>query len=115
MADFRLTPVRALSLSGVVTGPNGPAANMQLQLIPADAGDLVSPIETATAATDNNGQFEFTGVPSGQYILRAHRFPRLGGRGAETFTFTTMGGDNMQVVTRQVVAALGGGPPPPSH
>ena len=112
-ADFRLTPVRALSLSGVVNGPNGPAANMQLQLIPADAGDLVSPIETATAATDNDGQFEFTGVPSGQYILRAHRFPRLGGRGGETFTFVASGGDNMQVVTRQVVAGRGGGPPPP--
>ena len=112
-ADFRLTPVRALSLGGVVNGPNGPAANMQLQLIPADAGDLVSPIEAATATTDNNGQFEFTGVPTGQYILRAHRFPRFGGRGGETFTFTTSGGDNMQVVTRQVVAGRGGGPPPP--
>jgi hypothetical protein len=112
-ADFRLTPVRALSISGVVNGPSGPVANMQLQLIPADAGDLISPIEAATAATDNNGQFEFTGVPTGQYVLRAHRFPRLGGRGGETFTFTTSGGDNMQVVTRQVVAARGGGPPPP--
>ena len=112
-ADFRLTPVRALSLGGVVNGPEGPAANIQLQLIPADAGDLVSPIEAATATSDNNGQFEFTGVPTGQYVLRAQRSPRFGGRGGETFTFIASGGDNMQVMTRQVMAARGGGPPPP--
>src|SRR5688572_25898854 len=110
-ADFRLTPVRALSLSGVVNGPAGPAANIQLQLIPADAGDLVSPIEAATASTDNNGQFEFTGVPSGQYMLRANRFLGLGG-GGEVISYRVTGGDNMQFVTTRSVSR-GGGPPPP--
>ncbi|HUR21039.1 MAG TPA: carboxypeptidase-like regulatory domain-containing protein [Vicinamibacterales bacterium] len=114
-ADFRLTPVRALSLSGVVTGPEGPAANAQLQLIPADAGDLVSPIEAATTSTDNNGQFAFTGVPSGQYVLRAQRSPRFAGAPGQSITVTrTSGGDNMQfVTTRQVMDARGGGPPAP--
>jgi hypothetical protein len=112
-ADFRLTPVRALSLSGVVNGPGGPAANTQLQLIPADAGDLVSPIEAATSSTDANGQFEFTGVPAGQYLLRAQRSPRFAGGPGETITLSRSGGDNMQFVTRQVVGVRGGGPPPP--
>jgi hypothetical protein len=104
-ADFRLTPVRALSLSGVVNGPGGPAANTQLQLIPADAGDLVSPIEAATSSTDANGQFEFTGVPAGQYLLRAQRSPRFAGGPGETITLSRSGGDNMQFVTRQARAA----------
>jgi hypothetical protein len=111
-ADFQLTPVRSLSLSGIVTGPEGPAANAQLQLIPADAGDLVSPIETATANSDQNGQFEFTGIPAGQYVLRVQRTPRFSGAG-ETMTFTTSGGDNMQFVTRQVVATRASGAAPP--
>jgi hypothetical protein len=107
-----LTPVRALSLSGMVTGPGGPMANVALQLIPADADDVVSPIEAASSNSDNNGQFEFSSVPAGQYVLRAQRSPRLGGAG-ETMTFTTSGGDNMQFVTRQVTGVRLGGAPPP--
>lgn len=111
-ANFRLMPVRALSLGGMVTGPEGPAANTQLQLIPAEAEDLVAPIEAATTSTDNNGQFEFTNVPAGQYVLRAQRTPRPGAGAGETMTITTSGGDNMQFVTRTVVATRGGGTPP---
>ncbi len=113
-ADFRLTPVRALSLGGVVNGPNGPVANTQLQLIPADAADLVSPIEAATTSTDTNGQFEFTGVPAGQYVLRAQRSALYGGAGEVVSYRMTGGGDNMQfVTTRAVAGARLGGPPPP--
>ena len=117
-ADFRMMPVRALTLSGTVNGPDGPAPNTQLQLIPADAGDLVSPIEAATATSDNNGQFEFTNIPTGQYVLRAQRQPRSVGGAGDTFSYTISGGggDNMQfVTTRQTVNARGGGPPLPAE
>lgn len=117
-ANFTMTPVRALSLGGIVNGPDGPAANTQLQLIPADAGDLVSPIEAATATSDSNGQFEFTGIPSGQYVLRAQRQPRSVGGPGQTFSYTISGGggNNMQfVTTRQTINARGGGPPLPTE
>ena len=45
--DFTIAPVRALSVSGTAIGAEGPMANVQLQLFPADADELVSPIETA--------------------------------------------------------------------
>lgn len=112
-ADFQMTPVRALSLAGIVMGPEGPLPNAQLQLIPADAEDLVSPIEAASTNSDNNGQFEFASVPAGQYVLRAQRAPRFGGGAGETVTFTTSDGGNMQFVTRTVTGVRAGGAPPP--
>lgn len=111
-ADFHLTPVRALSLAGILMGPEGPVANAQVQLIPAEAEDLVSPVEAATTNSDSSGQFQFASVPSGQYVLRAQRFPGFGGRAGETVTFTTSDGDNMQFV-RTVTAVRASGAPPP--
>jgi len=109
--DFRLTPVRALSVAGMVVGPDGPAANTQLQLIPADAEDLVSPIEAATATTDANGQFEFTTVPAGQYVLRAQRTPRFALGAGERMSFS-MGDDQVRVITQELVAARPAGAAP---
>jgi hypothetical protein len=101
--DFRLLPVPALSIGGTVLGPGGPMANTQVQLIPAEAEDLVSPIETASTITDGNGQFSFTGIPSGNYTLRAQRTPRFAGGPGQTFTFTSGGpGGQMQVTERMV-------------
>jgi len=116
--DFRLAPVRALTVAGVVTGPDGPAANVQLQLLPADAGDLVSPIEVATTSTNANGAFTFVMVPAGQYMLRALRQGRGGG---PTMSFTQTGASGGATFTvRQEVtgtamsgmAGQGGGPAP---
>ncbi|NQW03504.1 MAG: carboxypeptidase regulatory-like domain-containing protein [Acidobacteria bacterium] len=106
--DFRLTPVRSLSLTGTVIGPDGPTGNVQVDLIPADADDLVSPIETATASTDGTGHFEFSGIPEGQYILRARRTPRFGGGAGERISITRQsGGNQMAFVTREIVERSG--------
>lgn len=103
--DFKLTPVRALSVSGAVIGPEGPMANVQLQLVPADADELVSPIETATTNTDGDGNFTFDMVPTGNYALRAMR-PARGG-GGDSFTFTSGSATQTMVIrqtTERVVA-----------
>jgi hypothetical protein len=114
--DFRLTPVPSLSVGGTVTGPDGPAANTQVQLIPADADDLVSPIETATTTTDGTGAFEFTGVPSGQYTLRAQRTPRFAGGPGQMMTITSSGGGGqMQITERMVVETRAGAAPLPTE
>lgn len=112
--DFKLTPVRALSVSGAVTGPDGPASNVQLQLIPADAEELTSPIETATATTDGEGRFVFAMVPAGQYTLRALRQARGGGGGGVTQTITMAGG-NATFVTRQIVESSAQAAPLPEQ
>jgi len=84
--DFKIAPVRAMSVSGAAIGPEGPLANVRLQLFPADADELVSPIEAAATNTDAQGNFTFAMVPAGNYSLRAIRQAR--GGGGETFTFT---------------------------
>jgi hypothetical protein len=109
--DFKIAPVRALSVSGTAIGPEGPMANVQLQLFPADADELVSPIETATTNTDSEGHFTFAMVPTGAYALRAIRQARSGG--GETFSFTTSGGATTQTVTLRQTVERGGAQPAP--
>lgn len=105
--DFKLAPVRAMSVSGTAMGVEGPLANVQLQLLPADAEEFQSPIEVATASTDAQGTFTFNMVPAGNYVLRALRTARGGG---ESFTFTS-GSAVQSVVVRQATTALAQGPP----
>jgi hypothetical protein len=74
--DFRLSPVPASRLSGVVTGPAGPVANLVLSLFqtPTDLEDDTF-FATATAMTDGRGAFTMLGVPAGQYELRTAKIP----------------------------------------
>lgn len=110
--DFKLTPVRALSVSGAVIGPEGPMANVQLQLVPVDADELVSPIETATTNTDGDGRFAFAMVPSGNYALRASRHAR--GGGGDSFTFTS-GTATQTMVIRQTTERVAQAAPLPEQ
>lgn len=97
--DFAIRPVPALNLSGTVMGPDGPTSNVQLQLMPMETDDLVSPIEVATTSSDATGGFTFEQIPAGQYVLRAQRQSRGGG---ETFQFT-QGSGNATFTVRQTV------------
>jgi hypothetical protein len=76
--DLQMRLVTTAKVGGTLTGPEGPAVNMGVKLIPADARDLASEngFETATTATDGAGQFTFLGVPPGQYVVRAQKIPR---------------------------------------
>jgi hypothetical protein len=68
-ADLRITPVRGVPVTGMVTGPEGPLPMTQVRLISGDAMDLVRRT-WLSASTDRGGRFSFPAVPSGQYRLR---------------------------------------------
>lgn len=76
-ADIKLRLVPTAPVSGVVTGPNGPAANMGIRLAPEFAAELGNEqiFEPALTITDAGGRFRFLGVPVGNYTLRALRVP----------------------------------------
>ena len=70
-------PCRFRSVSGIATGPDGPVANLQITLVPAEADDTVTSIEMLNGFTDEQGRFTIEGVPPGHYMLRAVRMPRM--------------------------------------
>lgn len=76
--EMRATPARVVSVSGMVTGPDGPAAMIGVRLTPvALAGAFPEGLfETARASTDANGAFTFIGVAAGDYDLKVERIPR---------------------------------------
>jgi protocatechuate 3,4-dioxygenase beta subunit len=76
--DFRLSPVPASRVSGVVTGPAGPVANLVLSLFQVQ-NELEDDtfFATATAMTDGRGAFTMLGVPAGQYELRTVKMPLM--------------------------------------
>jgi hypothetical protein len=68
---FRST-VLLVSVSGVLTGPAGPMANVVVRLVVPDAISLSDGNPgVATAITDANGAFALIGVPAGQYTIAA--------------------------------------------
>ena len=77
--DVHVQMVPTFQVSGVLTGPDGPASWHAVHLVAADTGD--SPlVDVATAITDPQGAFTFYGVPPGQYIARVVRIPGSGMR-----------------------------------
>ena len=95
--DFAMRAVPTVKLSGVANGPEGPVTNLQLSLIPSEADEFVTGIETLTGFTDGQGKFTISNVPPGQYTLRAVRAPRAAGViedrvvGGGTATFVVRG------------------------
>jgi hypothetical protein len=101
--DFQMKPVRAVRVAGIATGPSGPAANLQVNLLPADSDELVSSLEVLTAFTDATGQFTFDAVPPGQYTLRTVQMPRAPMPANVDQTVIQQGGAIM--VTRMAIAS----------
>lgn len=73
--DFSLRPVRAVRVSGVVTGPDGPGQHIPLQLLSPETIDIDGDVPVSATVTDAAGHFTFLGVPPGPYVLRAFKAP----------------------------------------
>jgi hypothetical protein len=74
--DLPLRVSPAVRVSGVLSSPAGPMANIAIRLLPPqliDLGDLNPGV--ATAVTDANGAFALLAVPPGQYSLNATFIP----------------------------------------
>jgi hypothetical protein len=69
--DLRLQAVRAVRVSGIVTGPPEAFAGLPLRLLAAGAESLGAGSETATTIVGADGAFAFVNVPSGRYTLDA--------------------------------------------
>jgi protocatechuate 3,4-dioxygenase beta subunit len=76
--DIHLRLVSTVKVTGAVSGPEGPAPNMGVRLVPAniDAFTSDSGLETAITATDAAGAFTLLGVPPGAYTVKVLKTPR---------------------------------------
>ncbi len=70
---MRLAPTA--NVSGMLLGPEGPAANYVLHLVPSEKDDMSFDPDVATAVTDQTGAFMFLAVPAGQYVIQTSRVP----------------------------------------
>ena len=70
--DIRLAAVPTVSVSGVITGPEGPVVQTPFKLVRADRARVSESmdLEVATGFTDSIGRFTLLGIPRGQYELR---------------------------------------------
>jgi hypothetical protein len=74
--DVHLVPVPTFRVSGVISGSNGPAPGLQVQLVVADADPRAMSAPSAdsvaaTGAADAQGRFTFVGIPRGDYVIQA--------------------------------------------
>jgi len=77
--DVTLTLAPTTSVSGTVTGPDGPVSRLDLTLVPAATADWADSegFATASTVTDERGAFTFLGVPPGQYIVTGATLPAV--------------------------------------
>jgi len=74
--DFMLRPVTAVTVSGRVMGPNGPAGDMVLNLVRADSAAMTSDPAVAQTAAEADGTFAFIGIAPGDYVITTLLTPR---------------------------------------
>jgi hypothetical protein len=71
--DFALQYVPSVRVSGVLMGPEGPAAGHGIRLYPADGTVPAFPVPVAYGQTDAAGRFALLGVTPGSYVVEAYR------------------------------------------
>ena len=73
--DITTVPVRAVRVSGTITGAVSPIAARSVRLVPADETDDAGMVIGITPVlVQPDGRFDFASVPPGQYILRVQHF-----------------------------------------
>jgi hypothetical protein len=102
-----LTPT--WQVSGVVSGPEGPAVWHAVHLLAVDSAD-VPLFDVGVAVTDSQGAFTFFGVPRGQYVARVVRIPWPSDPGQ--YLGTTGGTGQLSQVSIVGRPATGGPPQP---
>jgi hypothetical protein len=106
-ADLRITPVRAVPVSGVVIGPEGPLTMTSVRLTSGHEEELIQR-NWLTASTDRGGRFSFPAVATGDYRLRVRR--GLGGYSVWADLPLSVGIepiDNLQVEAREGLIVQG--------
>lgn len=115
--DLSMRLVPALNISGRLVGPDGPAVNWGVHLVPGDTSDLASDPDVATSITDANGEFMFLAIPAGQYAIQTVRVPRSQGGPGSVLVFQTVGGGggaNIAAFSSNIASNVPTNPPPPS-
>jgi hypothetical protein len=79
--DITVVPVRAVRVSGTITGAPGPLHASSIRLIPAGESEEAPLAALAPALVQPDGRFDFAGVPPGQYVLRVTHAETTGGTG----------------------------------
>jgi hypothetical protein len=69
--DLQIRPAPTARVSGIASGPDGPATGLVIQLVPAAAGEVALASDGPATVSDRNGRFGFSAVPAGQYLMRA--------------------------------------------
>ncbi len=100
--DLQIVPVPTVSVSGLITGPEGSVGSLGVRLTPAHDVDSGILGDTAVTVSAADGAFRIDGVPPGDYVLRVERAPRQtsGGAGA---SMTIQSGAGTVISNRRVL------------
>lgn len=71
--DWQLHPTASARISGMLSSPEGPAANVAIRLVNAPGTNDDDAVPVAMATTSGDGSFAFMGVPAGSYVAKAQQ------------------------------------------
>ena len=111
--DFTLRPAKTTRVSGHVIGPDGPAGNVGLRLVP-EGDDFATELETSATMSGASGEFTFIGVVPGQYAVKVLRVPRPPAPAVSNVTSVQVGGGAMVMTSTGPGATLPGIPAEPT-
>jgi protocatechuate 3,4-dioxygenase beta subunit len=106
--DIALGLLPTTTISGRLMGPDGPAANYALHLVPSDTGSLTADPDVARAITGEDGAFMFVGVPAGNYVIQTVRAPRSFPRAGGNVTMLQASAGTVAFAARQIETGRGG-------